>query len=145
DALQSLGEVAAAAGANWLTLRPLDDRATSAGSVRRRVVVGACEVTADDEVDGRRQFVHAVEQLRLAGSPIDEASLDRLLDAPAAANPDLAVVLGPAARWPRSLVWELAYSELVYLDVPWAALQPSHLADAIGAFAHRHRRFGGVD
>ncbi|MFM2184193.1 MAG: hypothetical protein RJB61_2487, partial [Actinomycetota bacterium] len=79
------------------------------------------------------------------GTAITEDAVDRVLDAPAEANPDLAVVLGPAEQWPRPLMWELAYSELVYLDVSWDALQPAHLADAIAAYAQRHRRFGGVD
>ncbi|MFZ9630113.1 MAG: undecaprenyl diphosphate synthase family protein [Ilumatobacteraceae bacterium] len=153
--LTAFGEVANGAGAQWLTLRPLDapgddetsapDTGASPVATRRQVVVGGCEVLADPAVDGRDRFVRAVEQLRVAGARIDESSLDRVLDAPAEANPDLAVVLGPAHRWPRSLMWELAYSELVYLDVPWSALQPAHLADAIAAYAHRHRRFGGVD
>ena len=112
---------------------------------RRQVEVAGCVAVADAAVDGRDRFVAAVEQLRVAGSTIDESSLDRVLDAPAGANPDLAVVLGPAQQWPRSLMWELAYSELVFLDVEWSALQAAHLADAIAAYAHRHRRFGGVD
>lgn len=144
--LTALGAVAGSTGAQWLTLRPLDttDAPVPAAGVRR-VEVDGCVVTADPEVDGRDRFVRAVEALRVAGSRIDEAALDGILDAPAAANPDLAVVLGPAHRWPRPLMWELAYSELVYLEVPWSALQPQHLADAIAAYAHRHRRFGGVD
>jgi undecaprenyl diphosphate synthase len=42
-------------------------------------------------------------------------------------------------------VWELAYSELVYIDVSWRDLAAVHLAEAIGAFQGRHRRFGGLD
>jgi len=55
------------------------------------------------------------------------------------------VVLGSAHGLPRSLVWELAYSELVFLDVEWAQLSAAHLVEAIDSFAHRHRRFGGID
>jgi len=65
--------------------------------------------------------------------------------APASTEPDLVVVLGPSDRLPSSLVWELAYSELVYLDVAWADLAPDHLVAAIDAYRHRHRRFGGLD
>ena len=36
---------------------------------------------------------------------------------PADAEPDLILVLGPPNRLPPSLVWELAYGELVFLDV----------------------------
>lgn len=145
--LEGLGAVADGVGARWLVLRPLDDVGAQAGAplAVRQMAVGGCTVTADPETDGRARFVAAVESLRLAGTAITEAAVDRVLDAPAEANPDLAVVLGPAECWPRPLMWELAYSELVYLDVSWDALQPAHLADAIAAYAQRHRRFGGVD
>jgi undecaprenyl diphosphate synthase len=43
------------------------------------------------------------------------------------------------------LVWELAYSELVFVDAGWADLQPAHVERAIDEFTHRHRRFGGLD
>ncbi|MFM7253207.1 MAG: undecaprenyl diphosphate synthase family protein [Ilumatobacteraceae bacterium] len=146
--MAGLGAVADGVGARWLVLRPLDDAASAgagAAPAVRRQAVGGCTVTADAEVDGRARFVAAVESLRRDGVAIAEEAVDRVLDAPAEANPDLAVVLGPAECWPRPLMWELAYSELVYLDVPWDALQPAHLADAITAYAQRHRRFGGVD
>lgn len=148
--LDDLGTVADGVGARWLSFRPLDAAAVDgSGSVTGRAirhrVVGGCTVIADPEVDGRARFLAAVERLRLAGTEISEVALDDVLDAPAEASPDLAVVLGPPERWPRSLMWELAYSELVYLDVAWDELRPQHLADAIAAYAGRHRRFGGVD
>jgi undecaprenyl diphosphate synthase len=60
-------------------------------------------------------------------------------------EPDLVLLLGTDDRLPTSLVWELAYSELVYIDVSWRDLAAVHLAEAIGAFQGRHRRFGGLD
>jgi undecaprenyl diphosphate synthase len=67
------------------------------------------------------------------------------MKAPAETDPDLVVVLGAAHCLPRSLVWELAYSELVFLEVAWSQLSAAHLVEAIDSFAHRHRRFGGID
>ena len=70
------------------------------------------------------------------------------LDIPAVAadaDPDLVVVVGAKHRMPPSLVWELAYSELVFLDTTWQHFGPGHLDEAIGSYAHRHRRFGGID
>ena len=55
------------------------------------------------------------------------------------------VVVGAKHRMPPSLVWELAYSELVFLDTTWQHFGPGHLDEAIGSYAHRHRRFGGID
>ena len=94
---------------------------------------------------GGRGSSRAVEALRRAGRPIDETSIAAELNSPALVDPDLVVVLGPGHRLPPSLVWELAYCELVFLDVAWGDLQPTHLEQAVDAYAHRHRRFGGLD
>ena len=40
---------------------------------------------------------------------------------------------------------ELAYAELVFIDVAWADLTADHVAAAIDDFANRRRRFGGLD
>lgn len=154
DRMTGLGAAAARSGARWLSLRPFGTLTSGTGSAGtgaggaaavRRVVVDGCAVTADPSPDGRDRFVAAVEALRVAGRQIDERSIDAVLDDPAEVNPDLAVVLGAPDRLPPSLVWELAYSELVFLDVAWSDITPAHLGDAIASYAHRHRRFGGVD
>jgi undecaprenyl diphosphate synthase len=64
---------------------------------------------------------------------------------PAEQEVDLVVVMGPPHRMPESMVWELAYSELVFLDIAWSDLNSSHLELAIDDFNRRHRRFGGLD
>ena len=46
---------------------------------------------------------------------------------------------------PPSLVWELAYSELVFLNVPWSQFDAEHVEMAVDDFERRERRFGGVD
>ena len=152
--LADLGKVADHVGASWLTLRPYGAEAGGAGGAgsdprparpTRADIVGGCTVVADEEVDGRRRLVAAIESLRVAGTEISEASVTLALNAPARADPDLVVVLGPEHRLPPSLVWELAYSELVFFDVEWTDLQPAHVERAIDDFHHRHRRFGGLD
>lgn len=159
DLLAGLGAVVARAGGRWLTVRPYGAdtgegaraRATTAPApaahvAKQRVAtVGCCTVTADPEDDGRERLATAAESLRAAGTVIDESSLARVLDAPAEEPTDLVVVLGPDDRLPPSLVWELAYSELVFLPRTWPSVAPEDVAVAIESFARRHRRFGGVD
>ncbi len=42
-------------------------------------------------------------------------------------------------------MWELAYGELVYADVPsFTDVTDAELAEAIDTYNRRHRRFGGV-
>jgi undecaprenyl diphosphate synthase len=54
------------------------------------------------------------------------------------------VVLGPANCLPRSLVWELAYSEIVFVERSWNTLSVDFIELAIQEYFQRHRRFGGV-
>ena len=144
--LAELGKVADHVGAAWLTLHPYGPGDEPAdGPTVRSEVVGGCVVTASAEPDGRARLVRAVDGLRRAGTTIDETAIAAALNAPALVDPDLVVVLGPGHRLPRSLVWELAYSELVFVGAAWSDLQPTHLEQAVDAYAHRHRRFGGLD
>jgi undecaprenyl diphosphate synthase len=115
------------------------------GSLRRSLQVGTCLVVADPDCDGREALVRVIESLVQNGTEITDASIALALNAPALTDPDLVVVLGSGHELPPSLVWELAYSELAFVDVSWADLQAAHLGDAIATYSHRHRRFGGLD
>ena len=147
DRVRSLGDAAGRAGARWLTLRPFErgSAAETAHPVQHGVVEhGRCTVIVDPHPDGRDRLIVALRKLAESNQLTDEAVAPALL-APAEVEPDLVLLLGSDDRLPTSLVWELAYSELVYLDVSWRDLAAAHLAEAIGAFQGRHRRFGGLD
>jgi hypothetical protein len=142
-----LGALAERAGASWLTLRPFERGQDSDGArpVHHAVIeVGGCSIIVDPTPDGRERLVVALRKLAEADQ-LTEQAVARALLAPAATEPDLVLVLGTRDRLPSSLVWELAYAELVYLDTAWADLAPAHLEVAIDAYRHRHRRFGGLD
>ena len=144
DRLSELGKVADHVGASWLTLRPYGGD-TAAGPAERSVHVGHCLVAAHPQADGRARIAAAVAELQAAGAEITEVGIAERLNAPAETDPDLVVVLGSGHRLPPSLVWELAYSELVFIDTEWSHLGAAHLDEAIGSYARRHRRFGGID
>jgi hypothetical protein len=145
--MTSLGGVAGAAGARWLTLRPFERGAGADGArpVQHAVADhGPCTVIVDPHPDGRDHLVVAMRKLA-ESNQLSDATIAPALLAPAEVEPDLVLLLGTNDRLPTSLVWELAYSELVYVDVAWADLSAPHLAAAIAAFQARHRRFGGLD
>ena len=102
-------------------------------------------VVVDPSADGHARFARVVGSLAAAGAAIDETSLSGAVLSPVRDEPDLVLILGPPDRMPTSLVWELAYSELVFLDIKWSDLQSTHLEMAIDDFNRRHRRFGGLD
>jgi len=144
DRIAELGKVADHVGADWLVLRPFEGASTGAVPVRTQTV-GSCVVEAQPDGDGRERFVRAAASLQAAGKAITETAIDTLLNAPADADPDLVVIVGATHRTPPSLVWELAYSELVYVGTSWHDFGAAHLDDAIASYAGRHRRFGGID
>jgi undecaprenyl diphosphate synthase len=144
ERLGDLGKVADTVGASWLTIRPYAGDGAD-GVLERTVTVGDCRVCAHPEADGRGRVAAAATALQAEGRPVTEDAIAERLNAPAEADPDLVVVLGSSHRLPPSLVWELAYSELVFLDVAWADLTPEHLDQAISSYARRNRRFGGVN
>jgi undecaprenyl diphosphate synthase len=143
--MAELGKVADHCGARWLSLRPFSGDASSGAVPARSVVVGNCRVDVSPEPDGRVRVSDAIVAMQAQGIEVDEANLGTQLNLPADCDPDLVVVLGAPDHLPTSLVWELAYSELVFTPIAWDHLGANHLDDAIGSYAHRHRRFGGVD
>lgn len=145
-----LGAAAGTAGARWLTLRPYGPEPGDAGAGGRRVHWhtdtddGSCTVIVDSTADGRDGFATAAASIP-ADVPIDEQGIAGALYSPADAEPDLIVIVGPHDRLPASLVWELAYGELVYVDAPsFHELTADDLSAAIETYHRRHRRFGGI-
>ena len=76
---------------------------------------------------------------------VEDMGYELILHAAAKLKVDLIVVLGEPTRLPPSLVWELAYGELVFRPMEWNELTKDHLVEAIADFAQRERRFGGLD
>jgi undecaprenyl diphosphate synthase len=145
---QRFGSVAAAAGARWLTLRPYGGPAWSDADIPRHhwslpVDGGRCTVIVDASPDGRAGFARAVSSIP-GREEIDEKRVAEALYAPADVEPDLIVIFGEHDRLPPSLVWELAYGELVYSDVTFSSADETDLRAAIGVFETRDRRFGGL-
>jgi undecaprenyl diphosphate synthase len=128
----------------WLTVRAYSSAAEGNSLERRHLVIDGCTAILDPYGDGRQRFVDAVRQLGPAVE-LTEASVAQALYAPADGEPDLVVILGPPTQLPPSLMWELAYAELVFLEVPWAEFGAEHLSTAIADFSGRRRRFGGLD
>ncbi|MEO8483696.1 MAG: polyprenyl diphosphate synthase [Acidobacteriota bacterium] len=57
---------------------------------------------------------------------------------------DLLVRTGGERRLSDFLLWESAYAELCFIDVPWPDFSDEHFADALSQYGRRERRFGAV-
>ena len=144
--VDELGASCAALGVPWLTIRAYEQGGgeADAGLERWRHSVDGCDVIIDPCGDGRQRFADAMKRLD-PGDEVNEASVAAVLYEPADSEPDLVVVLGPPTQLPPSLVWELAYAELVFAQVSWSELSADDLAGAVADFSGRRRRFGGLD
>jgi undecaprenyl diphosphate synthase len=142
--LDELGSYCASVSVPWLTLRPYgpDDVPESVAATSHDVA--GCRVLIDPSGDGRRRFAEAMRSLD-PGTKVTETGVAAALYAPADSEPDLLVILGPATQLPQSLVWELAYAELVFVASEWSEFGATELAAAVVDFAGRRRRFGGLD
>jgi undecaprenyl diphosphate synthase len=97
---------------------------------------------------GRAEIVDAVRRLveeGVAPEKIDERAIRSRLYHPEIPDPDLVVRPSGEHRVSNFLLWELAYSELVFDDVLWPDYRREHLFAAIEEYQRRERRFGGLE
>jgi undecaprenyl diphosphate synthase len=87
---------------------------------------------------GRAEIVDAAE--RYAGGGEDE--FERLLYAPEMTEPEILVRTSGERRLSNFLLWQCAYSELVFSDKLWPDFRKEDLEAAIGEYERRERRFG---
>jgi undecaprenyl diphosphate synthase len=97
---------------------------------------------------GRAEIVDAVRRIVESGikpDKIDERTIHKHLYDPEMPDPDLMVRTSGEYRISNYLLWEIAYSELVFTDVLWPDFRSEHLYDAVREFQARDRRFGGIE
>jgi undecaprenyl diphosphate synthase len=94
---------------------------------------------------GRQELVRAVSRLvegGFAGERLDEMAIHNHLYLPDMPDVDLLIRTSGERRLSNYLMWQLAYAELVFLDVLWPEFDASHLESALSLFTATHRRFG---
>ena len=97
---------------------------------------------------GRAEVVDAVRALVAEGvrpEEVTEKAIRRHLYHPDMPDPDLVVRTSGEYRISNFLLWELAYSELVFTDVLWPDFRRGHLFEAIREYQRRERRFGAIE
>lgn len=95
---------------------------------------------------GRAELAAAARRLVEAGIPpeeIDEGTFARALYDPELPDPDLLIRTSGELRISNFLLWQLAYSELVFVETLWPDFGAAELRSALAEYASRERRFGG--
>lgn len=100
---------------------------------------------------GRQEIVGAARTLaaKAAEGEIDPSEIDETLfashlDTVGIPDPDLLIRTSGEQRLSNFLLWQLAYTELVFVDVLWPDFAAAELAAAIEEFNGRERRYGAT-
>jgi undecaprenyl diphosphate synthase len=96
---------------------------------------------------GRMEIVDAVRSIIAAGTPqkdIDEKLFSNHLYTAGLPEVDLVVRTGGNLRISNFLLWQSAYSEYYFTDVPWPAFNTEEIDKALISYSQRQRRFGGL-
>lgn len=99
----------------------------------RQEIAGAARLLAEDVASGR-----------VSPGEVNAELLARYLDAPDLPDPDLIIRTSGEQRLSNFLLWQAAYSELVFLPIYWPDFDRSALESAIAEYRRRERRFGGL-
>jgi undecaprenyl diphosphate synthase len=91
-----------------------------------------------------RRLAVEVANGRLSVNDITPELLGRHLDAPDLPDPDVIIRTSGEQRLSNFLLWQSAYSELVFLPINWPDFDRPALESAIAEYRRRERRFGGL-
>ena len=98
----------------------------------------------DEIVRAVRAWGEKVQAGEIEASDLTEEQLGSYLDSKDIPDPDLMIRTGGEQRLSNFLLWQVAYSEFIFVDVPWPEFKKSDLAACIEEFENRNRRFGKV-
>ena len=98
----------------------------------------------DEMIRAMRAMANDVEAGTLAPEAISEKIFESYLDTHDIPDPDLLIRTSGELRLSNYLLWQLAYTEFYFTDVPWPDFTKEELTKAIEQYNSRDRRFGGV-
>ncbi|NJS36019.1 MAG: di-trans,poly-cis-decaprenylcistransferase [Brachymonas sp.] len=91
---------------------------------------------------GRWDIVQAAQRVAASGQAFTEQAMSAHMVTAHCADPDLLIRTGGEMRISNYLLWQCAYSELVFSDKLWPDFDEAALDAALAQYAQRERRFG---
>lgn len=98
----------------------------------------------DEMLRAMRRMYADMESGKCLKEEFDEKTFASYLDTSDIPDPDLLIRTSGEQRLSNFLMWQLAYSEFYFTDVPWPDFHKEELEKAIAAYNNRDRRFGGL-
>ena len=98
----------------------------------------------DEIARAARRIAEDVSNGSIAASDVTSELFGTYLDTAGLPDPDLLIRTSGELRLSNFLLWQLAYSEFVFVDVYWPDFSRELLEAAIAEYQRRSRRFGGT-
>ena len=92
----------------------------------------------------QKEIVNAVNRSLKTKKTITINDIEKTLDTASLPNVDLLIRTGGEKRISNFLLWQLAYSELYFVEKLWPDFNEATLIDALYSFQKRKRRFGTI-
>ncbi len=144
---------------NDVRLRFIGDHAALPSDIQN-LITGAQDRTRDNSglnlvialnYGGHNEIVNACRELasevkagRIEPNEIDELAFAAHLSTNGIPDPDLLIRTSGEQRLSNFLPWQLAYSELAFVETLWPDFTQEHLAKAVADFQKRERRYGAT-
>lgn len=144
---------------NGIRLRVIGDRSRFSADTVKLIEQGEGRSAANTKMDltialsygARQEILAAARSLaadcaagQIAADQIDEAAFAARLFTAGTPDPDLLIRTSGEQRISNFLLWQLAYTELVFTDTLWPDFGQAELEAAIATYRSRERRYGAV-
>jgi len=116
--------------------------ALTQANTRLQLIIALSYGARAEIVAAARRLAEAAKDGRLDPAQIDEAVFDRELLTADIPDPDLLIRTSGELRLSNFLLWQCAYTELVFTERLWPDFDRSDLEQAIEEFHRRERRYG---
>lgn len=98
----------------------------------------------DEMIRAMKKMMQDYDKGNFAAEDLNEAKFSSYLDTAGIPDPDLLIRTSGEQRLSNYLLWQLAYSEFYFTDVPWPDFNEKELERAVEAYSFRDRRYGGI-
>lgn len=142
---------------NNIRLRVIGDRSPLSPEIRRQIedaelltrenhalhlTIALSYGSRQEILRATKAFAEDVVKEKQDLSKLDENIFSRYLYTTNLPDPDLLIRTSGEQRLSNFLLWQLAYTELVFIDILWPDFKKSHILEALSEFAKRERRYG---
>lgn len=128
---------------NELQQLMLKAEALTANNTKTTLVIAANYGGRQDITTAARQLALQVSKGELNPEAIDEQKLQQYLALEDLPDPDLCIRTSGEQRLSNFLLWQLAYTELIFVDAFWPDFRQQAFYETLKVFISRQRRFGG--